>query len=185
MVYWVKSASFFFSLMICCNSYGAACSSDHLLLLHTHCAGPLWMVLSCTLTTHSSWVLVGWSHRSSITPAFRLWRLSPEAIPSVRTSALGSGCRICPPACCCWGGQHSHVGSSRRVRGWSHSILLQGSAHCYPEGGRLVDFDLAICQFIRLMFLPFFTKCFNTSACFNLWCSQNLFSFVISMTFLA
>lgn len=99
MVYFAKSAFYFFSppddLL---HSYGAACSSDHLLLL---CRLPL---NTASLQPYDlqpvapGCVLAGATGAAlSQLSSCGGFLLFPEAMPSLRTSALGSGlvCRNC------------------------------------------------------------------------------------------
>lgn len=118
-------------------------------------------IATLRLAICSSWVLVGWSHGSSVTPAFQLQWLSPfswsitkpenicawlrsrlQKLPNSPLLAEVSKIHACGAAGCRRDSGHGRKNSTSRA-GWEVGICsgLPGGW----AGGRLVDFGLAIC----------------------------------------
>lgn len=120
--------------------------------------------------------------------------LFPEAMPSLRTSALGSGlvCRNCLTARCwlrclkihaCgaagwrWDSGHGRKNSwvgSRSLLGFTWRMSWRKVGRFWFSHLLVYSLGVSIC----------FSNCVITSAWFILWWSQNLFSFVINTTFM-
>lgn len=127
----------FFPQMICYIVMGLPV---HLIISYYYAStaqGPFECCLDATLglKTCSSWVLVGWSHGSGVTPAFQLRWLSPFSWSNSKCKNICAWLRSrmdpfaegAQQPIAGWGAWHSHVRSSRQIRGlwgWDKALDL-------------------------------------------------------------